>query len=213
MSALSVGLCAQDAVLIAGRTLAIERGHQEHLGPEVFALLKSQDLSPTDLKGVIVTLGPGSFTGQRIGLSFAKGLALGAGLDLIGSSGLAAMAAHPVLDGQTVLVAYSGGKGQIYTHSKTPETLRVFEADDQEGLGHFLSETRYTAITGNATQAFESLQAWDKVLVQNAPGLEGLMREGLSQSPPYHRDPIYLRAAEAKISQKPQLVLSQGPQT
>jgi len=53
-----------------------ERNHTVELMPSLVRLLERQRVSPQELTGVVVALGPGSFTGLRIGLSVAKGLAL-----------------------------------------------------------------------------------------------------------------------------------------
>jgi tRNA threonylcarbamoyladenosine biosynthesis protein TsaB len=66
--------------------------HTVELVPNLKRLLASQGLQVGDLAGVVVGLGPGSFTGLRIGLSVAKGLAFAAGLPLVGVPTLDALA-------------------------------------------------------------------------------------------------------------------------
>jgi tRNA threonylcarbamoyladenosine biosynthesis protein TsaB len=70
------------AICDASRQLASahwtrRRRHTVELGPTVERLLKLQNLEPAALAGIAVAIGPGSYTGLRIGLSFAKGLAIG----------------------------------------------------------------------------------------------------------------------------------------
>lgn len=71
----------------------IRRGHAEYIGPQVQALLKTAGVSVSDLDRIAVCTGPGSFTGLRVALAFAKGLALPHGTDVVGISGLAVWAA------------------------------------------------------------------------------------------------------------------------
>lgn len=68
------------------------RGHTEALMPMVHGLLAEAGLSLTDIDGLAVGRGPGAFTGVRIGISAAQGLALGLGLPTIAISNLAALA-------------------------------------------------------------------------------------------------------------------------
>lgn len=74
------------------------QGHTKLLLPMVDAILKAQNLSLGDLTAIACGRGPGSFTGVRIGVSMAQGLALGADLKLIGICDLAAMAYRAAKD-------------------------------------------------------------------------------------------------------------------
>jgi tRNA threonylcarbamoyladenosine biosynthesis protein TsaB len=58
--------------------------HTVELTPRLVRMLAQQGLAPSDLAGLVVSLGPGSYTGLRIGLSVAKGLSLSLGLPLVG---------------------------------------------------------------------------------------------------------------------------------
>jgi tRNA threonylcarbamoyladenosine biosynthesis protein TsaB len=77
----------------ATRSIAMARGHQERLGPLVAELLAEAELRPADLDRIGVTVGPGSFTGLRVGLAFAKGLGLALGRPVVGVGTLEALAA------------------------------------------------------------------------------------------------------------------------
>lgn len=81
------GLALYDQV--RGRILGEEAwyspdSHTVELTPRLVRLLGQQDLDPHDLDGLVVSLGPGSYTGLRIGLSVAKGLSLSLDLPLVG---------------------------------------------------------------------------------------------------------------------------------
>ncbi len=70
------------------------------LAPRMEAMLARQGLGAADLAGLAVAIGPGSYTGLRIGLALAKGLALGAGLPLVGVPTLDPLAAALSSPGQ-----------------------------------------------------------------------------------------------------------------
>lgn len=79
---------SRDGELIAAHGYASKNNHAEILPSMVVEALQSANISPKDIKKIAVTIGPGSFTGVRIGLSFAKSLALSLDIPCIGISGL-----------------------------------------------------------------------------------------------------------------------------
>lgn len=81
-----------DNGLICEFTLQVKETHSSQLMPAIDHVLRTAELRPEQLDGFAVALGPGSFTGLRIGLSTAKGLALAASKPLVGISSLEAMA-------------------------------------------------------------------------------------------------------------------------
>jgi [ribosomal protein S18]-alanine N-acetyltransferase len=90
----------------------MERGHAEALGPMVERLLLESKTGSDRLTRIIVTYGPGTFTGLRIGLSYAKGMALALGIPLVGLNSLKATAQHTP---DKVLIAHkAGGTGLYY---------------------------------------------------------------------------------------------------
>ncbi len=105
-----IGLAIHD-----GRAIIAETGwhsantHTVELAPAVADLLRRTGLAAADLGAVAVAIGPGSYTGLRIGLGFAKGLALANQTRLIGVPTLDIVAAgQPWHEGQLVAVAEAG---------------------------------------------------------------------------------------------------------
>lgn len=92
-SACSVALLAADTV-VDSRSEIIGRGHAERLLPLIEETLVSAGLGYSDLSRIVVTTGPGTFTGLRIGLAVARGLALQGDLPCIGLTGLQVLAAQ-----------------------------------------------------------------------------------------------------------------------
>jgi tRNA threonylcarbamoyl adenosine modification protein YeaZ/ribosomal-protein-alanine acetyltransferase len=97
-----------DGRVVAQRHAMMDTGHAEALAPMVQALLADAGLRPKDLTRIAVTIGPGTFTGVRIGLSFARGIALALKLPLIGIDSLTATAA-PFIGKEAVTIAYRAG--------------------------------------------------------------------------------------------------------
>lgn len=92
------------------------RSHAQNLLPMVSQCLDAAGVSLSDLDAIAVTLGPGSFTGVRIGLSVAQGLAFGAGLPLIGKNSLEVMAVAALHDdtNATVVTCLDARMSEVY---------------------------------------------------------------------------------------------------
>lgn len=92
-SAISAGCAlAEGGIIIAEEFLNTKHTHSETLLPMISAMLKSAGAELSDVEKIAVSAGPGSFTGLRIGISTAKGLADAAGLPCVSVSTLEAIA-------------------------------------------------------------------------------------------------------------------------
>jgi tRNA threonylcarbamoyladenosine biosynthesis protein TsaB len=85
---------ATSALVRDGHVLAERQGEARNLLADVDDMLREADLAPTDVEALAVGVGPGSFTGVRIGLAAARGLALALGVPAAGVSTLDALAHH-----------------------------------------------------------------------------------------------------------------------
>jgi tRNA threonylcarbamoyl adenosine modification protein YeaZ len=97
-------------------SLPMVRGHAEALMPLIERVMKEADMPFSALDRIAVTTGPGSFTGLRVGISAARGIALAAGKPAIGLTTLAAYAApHIAHDDKTaVVVAIDARHQHVY---------------------------------------------------------------------------------------------------
>ncbi len=90
------------------------RGHAERLLPMIEELLDLAAAEYEDIMRIAVTTGPGTFTGLRIGLSVARGLALALQVPCVGVSSLVCLAAQAPLTGGPVHAVVKGRGGQVY---------------------------------------------------------------------------------------------------
>src|ERR1700704_5942865 len=85
--------------MIARESLPMKRGHAEALMPLIARVIKESGVGFAGLDRIAVTTGPGSFTGLRVGLSAARGIALAADKPVVGGTPLPAYAAPIVNEG------------------------------------------------------------------------------------------------------------------
>ncbi len=108
------------AVLVDGRlvtrSVIVGRGHAEVLMPMVAEAMAEAAVSFDDLSRIVVTTGPGSFTGVRVAVAAARGFAVVSGLPVVGLSTLAVHAetARESHAGSPVLAVLAAGRGEIY---------------------------------------------------------------------------------------------------
>jgi len=115
------------------------RGHAEALMPMVETVLAEAALGFADLDALAVTVGPGTFTGLRVGLAAARGIALSRGLPLAGVTTLEAIAEPVAAEAdEIVLASFDARRDEVY--------MQAFSADRTErtppllaGLGDVLA--------------------------------------------------------------------------
>jgi tRNA threonylcarbamoyladenosine biosynthesis protein TsaB len=196
----------------ASKTLALEsqlmkRGHAEALMPLIARVMKASGLAFTALDRIAVTTGPGSFTGLRVGLSAARGIALAAERPVVGVTTLTAFAApvvaensaHPILSAidarhDHVYFQLVGGDGSPLIKPKLAPIAEVLEASHL-GTPH---------LVGNAAKILADrwpAQAPPPCSVdpQPAPDITWVAWMGAAVSPEAAPPrPFYLRAPDAK---------------
>ncbi len=100
--------------LIAEQVLNIELTYSERLLPAIHRVLADAGLTMADLGGLAVAIGPGSFTGLRIGLSTAKGLTVASGIPLVGVRTLRALAWGLPFCRHPICPILDARKGEVY---------------------------------------------------------------------------------------------------
>ncbi len=112
---LSLALWSEGVGVLAQFCEEVGRDHAARVGVELEELLKRAAVRRSDLAGIGVGTGPGSYTGLRVGVATAKGIAQGLGIPLRGESSLVAMAAASLSEGEPKgVIALDARRGNVY---------------------------------------------------------------------------------------------------
>jgi tRNA threonylcarbamoyladenosine biosynthesis protein TsaB len=198
--------------VMAAATERFETGHAERLVPMIGEVMARAGLEFADLDRLAVTVGPGTFTGTRIGIAAARGLALATGLPVVGTSSLAVMAEaalrEPGLQRQAgeLLVAVDARRGEVYAQlfgasardARSPPLLMPVEEAARLGSdGPLLIVGSAAAIIAEA--ATRSGRRATAALADLLPGATALAALAVGQVPSEQPvAPLYLRPPDAK---------------
>jgi tRNA threonylcarbamoyladenosine biosynthesis protein TsaB len=202
-------LCATDGTrALHARQDEMQRGHAEALMPMVAAVMAEGDVRPGDLDVIAATLGPGSFTGVRIAIAAARGLALATDAELYGTDSLTVMARMAVLtiapDGPFA-VAVDARREMLYlglydaAGRKLDGPLLIAPGDAVERLPRELGlavGSGAQALADAAAARGRDMSPALTTLQPSAMALADIASEG-GESPALFR-PLYLRPPDAK---------------
>jgi tRNA threonylcarbamoyl adenosine modification protein YeaZ len=190
-AACTAALFDGDCACLARRDEVIGRGHSERLVPMLAELLDGRQATT-----VLVGVGPGSFTGIRVAIAAANGLAIGWGAQLRGMSSLALLAAGAEGEGE-VAAAVLGGHGELFVQQFAPMTSQP--TSDLRNLKPTDAARFATAplIVGSGAAKLVAARGWGEARetwpsASNALKLPAGLRT-LSAKP------VYARAPDARI--------------
>ncbi len=106
---------AEEHKLLGEYTTNLKKNHAIRLMPAIAALMAELDVPPSELSGIAVAHGPGSYTGVRMGVTTAKSMAWSLGIPLVGVSSLEALAANIPYFAGRVCPLFDARRGQAYT--------------------------------------------------------------------------------------------------
>lgn len=192
------------AVLDGERVLAsacdvMARGHQERLAPMAQAVMAEASVGFPALKRIGVTVGPGSFTGLRVGIAFAKGLASALDIPAVGIGTLEALAAD--IEG-FVFAAIDARRGQLYGQAfEDGRALMAPDALAAETAAARLAELgmgRAVTLVGPGAPLLSPMVPQARILPRDGADARQVARLAAARTPAPLR-PLYLRAPDAKL--------------
>lgn len=187
--------------VLAARSEPMTRGHQERIGVLAREAALEAGVAFADLERIGVTVGPGSFTGLRVGLAFAKGLATALSIPCVGVNTLESLAfgvpgfAAAVIDArmsQVYLQVFADGVPLM-----APDALGLGEAAAR--LAELYSGGPATLVGSGAPLLADALPG-ATVLSPAAPDPVAVARLAMARPAPSHSPrPLYLRAPYATL--------------
>lgn len=222
MGGCAVGVYAAGRDDVFSEVIEQSQGQATHLVPMVQRCVEAADIAFADLDLVSVSIGPGSFTGVRTGMSSARSFALALDIPLVGLSSfdiLAYMAREGRVDGaaSTICVLVESRRQELFAQlfdgegRALSEPMLALSADlEAELFGRDVvyvgdGVTRFFAETGGAARD------GDLCYVLADPAVMARLAMARFDDPSYVRDemakPLYLRDADVSVSKKIQRVL------
>jgi len=193
--------------LLAHRFRPMMRGHAEALFPMIREVMADAGVSFADLCAIAVTRGPGSFTGIRVGVAAARGLALAAEKPVIAATSLEVIARgasrhlKPEQGGEPFVVAMDARRGQLYCQ----QFARGYAVSDAQALSPeacaaTLPHEHCVAVGSGAPllagAAAHRVIVLDADRLPDAADLAAICAERAPETAPL--TPLYLRAPDAK---------------
>jgi tRNA threonylcarbamoyladenosine biosynthesis protein TsaB len=205
-----VGL-ARAENLLQVRKLDGSRRHARDLAPAVVELLTGAEWKPRDLQGIIVSRGPGSYTGLRVGIMSARALAYGVGCTLLAIDTFAALALQAPAEAELVEVIADAQQERIYRQTFARAAGGAREARGPltiEPLADWLAQRDRAAwLTGPGLRAYRPRFDDAAILVAESswdPQLQSLLQLGSARLRAGEKDdiwnlePLYLRPSAAE---------------
>jgi tRNA threonylcarbamoyladenosine biosynthesis protein TsaB len=193
-----------DGRALAARSEPMRRGHQERLGALVSDLMGEAGAGFAELDRIGVTIGPGSFTGLRVGLAFAKGLGLALARPVVGIGVLEALAAGE--PDELVAAAVTGPREQLYLQIfASGRPLTAPDCLPSEIAAARLAEfaaARSVALVGSGAASLATIAPNARIVTRAAPDPSTIARlAAKAPSPAAMPRPLYLRPPDARPSQ------------
>ncbi|MGE0212117.1 MAG: tRNA (adenosine(37)-N6)-threonylcarbamoyltransferase complex dimerization subunit type 1 TsaB [Parvibaculaceae bacterium] len=193
---------ASGAVL-ARQWMAMERGHGEALPQMVAAVMAESGHAFSDIGRIAAPRGPGSFTGIRIGLAMARGLALALGKPIVAPTTLEALAWNIVdnPEARPIVAVIDPGREEFHLQTFDPRGVAVSDASAVRHKDLMAFLPRDALVTGPGTELLVSLASGLAPIASRALALPdaGIIAVRAAALPPTRSpEPLYLRPPDAK---------------
>lgn len=185
---------------LAAGFVAMERGHAEALPPMVAEVMAVSGLVLSQIDRIAVTTGPGTFTGVRIGLAFARGLGLARGIPVIGLDSLTAIAANETRRGP-LLVVSDARNDEIYAAAYDASLHPILRPHITSATAAAADMPSETLVLGTAAHAVIAASGRNDLVLSRAgslPVAAHFARLAKDVAPGEMPSPLYLRAPDAK---------------
>ena len=206
----------QDDVIIYDAIINVDLNHSEVLLPAIDQACLQTRIKISEIDLFACTIGPGSFTGLRIGISTLKGLMLATGKSAVGISSLAALALNVGKSSKIICSAMDAGRGQVYTAfyrynenglldqigtDKAVDPREIIHNPEQEIIFVGDGAIKYADIISNTkTKKINIASAVQQYIRASSVGILG--REKYNRKELLNAEtfvPVYLRSAGAHV--------------
>ena len=218
----STSLCstalAEDGKIVSYKESETPRSQASLTAPFVSEMLSEHGIKVSDCSAVCVSMGPGSYTGLRVGSSTAKGLCFGGGIPLLAAGTLDTLVAQAADEGlipkgcKYIVPMIDARRMEVYTAVFTPDGKQVTETEPQiitaESFSDFVSEGPVLFIGDGALKCKDVIASPDATFIQCCPKASAMLRpatEALRRGDfkdIAYFEPFYLKQFVATVSKK-----------
>jgi tRNA threonylcarbamoyladenosine biosynthesis protein TsaB len=199
--------------IISGQSVTMLRGHGEALIPMIEQVLADALITYDDLDRIGVTVGPGSFTGMRVGLAAARGFSATLNIPVVGIGTLEAMARSDLLESDVDAVrcvAIDARNGLIYGQRFDANGVAIEPANVMADLVFAASVQNGARLVGPATSIIAALarSAGKRITLGNTadvPSTAALAELSATSDVTEKPKPLYLKPADAITAKPPGL--------
>ena len=218
----STALCstalAENGAIISYRESSAPKAHASLTAVFIDEMLKEKGISIADCDAVCVSMGPGSYTGLRVGVSTAKGLCFGSGKPLMAVGTLNTLVAQAIAEGlvpegcRYIVPMIDARRMEVYTAVFTPDCQQITETQpvivDENSFASQLEEGPVLFIGDGAGKCADVIkhpnagfvQCWPKADAMLMPAMEAYKEKRFKDVAYF--EPFYLKEFVATVSKK-----------